>query len=159
MLCGVFVAARGLSLTAASRGSSSLQRTDALLWLLLLQSEGSRLPGVSACGAQASLSHGTCDLPGPMIKSTSPALAGRFLTTGPPGMSQSNVFLRSSPSKGNWQPGLRASDVYLTFIFWCLSPIATHTYPGADSSRLPTFPSPSTKVGLWTEICKRDKEA
>ena len=108
----------------------------------VLRSEGSGLAGVSACGAQASLSHGTWDLPGPMIKSVSPALAGRFLTTGPPGMSQSNVFLRSSPNKGNWQPGLRASDVYLTFIFQHLSPIATHTYPGADSSHLPTFPSP-----------------
>ena len=32
------------------------------------------------------------DLPGPGIEPMSPALAGRFLTTGPPGMSQKMVL-------------------------------------------------------------------
>ena len=42
-LCWVFVAVRGLSLVAASRGYSSLRCTGfSLWWLLLLQSTGSR---------------------------------------------------------------------------------------------------------------------
>ena len=50
----VFVAARGLSLVAASRGSSSLQCTGfSLRWLLLLRSMGSRRAGFSSCDLQA----------------------------------------------------------------------------------------------------------
>ena len=50
----VFVAARGLSLAAASRGYSSLQCTCfSLRWLLLLQSTGSRHAGFSSCGTWA----------------------------------------------------------------------------------------------------------
>ena len=57
--------------------------------------------GFSCCGAgllgtrasvpvaQAKLSHGVWDLPGPGIEPASPASAGRFLTTGPPGKSLS----------------------------------------------------------------------
>ena len=40
--------------------------------------------GLSSC-AQAQLPHGMWNLPGPGIKLVSPALAGGFLTTGPPG--------------------------------------------------------------------------
>ena len=39
----------------------------------------------NSCGAQAQLSQGTCDLPGPGIEPMFPALAGRFLTSEPPG--------------------------------------------------------------------------
>ena len=47
----VFVAARGLSLVAASRGYSSLWCSGfSLQWLLLLQSTGSRCTGFSSCG-------------------------------------------------------------------------------------------------------------
>ena len=47
----VFVAARGLSLVAASGGWSSLQRVGfSLQWLLLLWSMGSRHTGFSSCG-------------------------------------------------------------------------------------------------------------
>ena len=50
----VFVAARGLSLVAASRGYSSLQCVGfSLRWLLLLQSTGSRRTGFSSCGTRA----------------------------------------------------------------------------------------------------------
>ena len=45
-LCWVFVAARGLSLVAASGGYSSLRRAGfSLRWLLVLQSVGSRRTG------------------------------------------------------------------------------------------------------------------
>ena len=40
---------------------------------------------LSSCGARAYLLHGTWDLPGPGLEPVSPALAGGFLTTAPPG--------------------------------------------------------------------------
>ena len=40
---------------------------------------------LSSCGAQAQLLHGMWDLPGPGLQPVSPALAGGFLTTMPPG--------------------------------------------------------------------------
>ena len=70
-----------------------------IAWLLLLRSTGSRCVGfsscgsqalerrLSSCGAQASLLRSMWDLPGPGLEPVSPALAGRFLTTVPPGKS------------------------------------------------------------------------
>ena len=53
-LCWVFVAARGLSLVAASGGYSSLRCAGfSLRWLLSLWSTGSRCTGFSSCGSQA----------------------------------------------------------------------------------------------------------
>ena len=43
--------------------------------------------GFSSCGTQAHLPHGIWNLPGPGIKPMSLALAGKFLTPGPPGKS------------------------------------------------------------------------
>ena len=43
--------------------------------------------GLSSCSIWVWLPQGTWDLPGPELKPVSPALAGRFLTTGPPGKS------------------------------------------------------------------------
>ena len=43
--------------------------------------------GFSGCGARAQLLGGMWDLPGPGIEPMSPALAGGFLTTAPPGKS------------------------------------------------------------------------
>ena len=40
---------------------------------------------LSSCGARAQLLRGMWDLPGPGLKPVSPALAGGFLTTAPPG--------------------------------------------------------------------------
>ena len=94
----MFVAARGLSLVVASRGYSSLRCVGfSLRWLLLLHSMGSRSVGFSSCGSwalerrlsscgpQVYLLCGMWDLPGPGIEPVSPTLAGRFLTTVPPG--------------------------------------------------------------------------
>ena len=41
--------------------------------------------GLSRCGTQAQLLRGMWDLPGPGTEPVSPALAGGFLTTVPPG--------------------------------------------------------------------------
>ena len=107
-LCWVFVAAHRLPLVVSSQGYSSLLCTGyssllctgfSLWWLLLLRSTDSRLTGfsscgswalgcrLSSCGAQAELLRCMWDLPGPGLKPVSPALAGRFLTTAPPGKS------------------------------------------------------------------------
>ena len=97
-LCWVFVAVHGLSLVASSGGCSLFRCAGfSLWWLLLLQSTDSRPAGFSSCGSQA-LEHrcsscgarayllcGMWDLPGPGLKPVSPALAGGFLTTAPPG--------------------------------------------------------------------------
>ena len=94
----VFVAVRGLSLIEASGGHSSLRRAGlSLRWLLSLRSMGSRHAGfsccgsralelrLSSCGARAQPLRGMWDLHRPGLEPVSPALAGRFLTTAPPG--------------------------------------------------------------------------
>ena len=103
----VFVTARGLSLVAASGGYSSLWCAGfSLQWLLLLWSTGFRRTGFSSCGSQA-LEHrlSSCDaqasllcsmwyLPRPGLEPMSPALAGRFSTTAPPGKPLVYRFLK-----------------------------------------------------------------
>ena len=78
--------------------------------------------GLSSCGLQAlehrlnsvsraQLLHGMWDLPGPGLEPVSPALAGGFLTTVPPGKSCQLIFLTKMPrfsgGRGN------------VFIKWC----------------------------------------
>ena len=80
-----FVAAHGLSLVVESGGYSSLWCEDlSLPWHLLLRSMGSRCVGsvVTVHGLSCSVACGIL-LPGPGIEPMSPALQGRFLTTGP----------------------------------------------------------------------------
>ena len=99
------VQAFSISLAAASRGYSWLRCMGfSLRWLLLLQSSGSRRAGsvavahglnscglqslerrLSSCGARAEFLRSMWDLPGPGFEPVSPALAGRFITTVPPG--------------------------------------------------------------------------
>ena len=105
-LCWVFVAAHRLSLVAGSGGYSSSQCVGfSLRWLFLLQNTGSRCVGFSSCssqalecrlssfGARAYLLRGIWDLPGPGLEPVSPALAGGFLTTAPPGKSKKCVLM------------------------------------------------------------------
>ena len=49
---------------------------------------GARELGLSSWGTQASLLLGLWELPGPGVKLVSPALAGKFFTTEPPGKAQ-----------------------------------------------------------------------
>ena len=53
---------------------------------------------LSCCGTSAKLSGDIWDLTGPGIKPMSPALEGRFLTTGPPEKSHSDSFTSSLPT-------------------------------------------------------------
>ena len=89
----VFIAVRRLSLVVVSGGSSSLQCTGfSLQWLLLLRSMGSRYTGFNSCGPRTQLLCSMWDLPGPGLEPVSPALAGGFLTTAPPGKSSHCVY-------------------------------------------------------------------
>ena len=87
-------------LVVANGGYSLLWCADlSLQWLLLLWSMGSRHVGfsscgswapehrLSSCGTWAQLLCGMWDLPRPGLEPMSPALAGGFLTTVPPGKS------------------------------------------------------------------------
>ena len=47
---------------------------------------------LSSCGARAQLLRGMWDLPGPGLEPMSPALAGGFLTTAPPGKPPTKCF-------------------------------------------------------------------
>ena len=85
----VLVATCGLSLVAASGGGHSLV---VLRECLIAMASGcgaflGRL-GFSSCGTQAWLPRCTWDLPGPGIEPMASALAGAFLTSGPPGKPQ-----------------------------------------------------------------------
>ena len=48
---------------------------------------------LSSCGSRAQLLRGMWDLPRPGLEPVSPALAGRFLTTAPPGKPLDQCFL------------------------------------------------------------------
>ena len=79
----IFAAVCQLSLVAVSWGCS---RVAVLRLLTVVASlvEGALECWLSRYGTQALVAHGMWDLPGPGIKPVSPALAGRFLSTGPP---------------------------------------------------------------------------
>ena len=52
---------------------------------------------LSSCGSRAQLLHGMWDLPRPGLKPVSPALAGGFSTTAPPGKPETNLFILFLP--------------------------------------------------------------
>ena len=85
-LSWVFVSVRWLSLVEASRSHSSSQCAGlSLSRPLLLRSTGSRHAGSVVVAHGPSCSR---DLPRPGLEPVSPALAGRFSTTAPPGKPQ-----------------------------------------------------------------------
>ena len=76
---------RGLSLVAASRGHSSLRCAGLSLSWPLFAEHRLQTRRLSNCGSRAQLLHGMWDLPRPGLEPVSPALAGGFSTTAPPG--------------------------------------------------------------------------
>ena len=54
---------------------------------------GSRVSRLSSCGTRSQLHHSTWTLPEPGVEPVSPALASRFLTTGPPMLQEEPVLL------------------------------------------------------------------
>ena len=82
----LFVAVHRL-LLLWSMGSRHAGFSSCSTWAQQLWHTGSRACRLSSCGPWAQLLCGTWDLPGPGIEPVSPALAGGFLTTAPPGKS------------------------------------------------------------------------
>ena len=102
----------GFSLVAVSRGHSSLRCAGlSLRWPPLLQSTGSGHAGPAAvahglsscgswaperrpssCGARVQLLRSMWDPPGPGLEPVSPALAGGFSTSAPPGKPETGSF-------------------------------------------------------------------
>ena len=114
-VCFNFLAALGLRCCAWASSSCGtiLHCVGFSLRWLLFQGTGSRHVSFSSCGTQtqqlwlsgsraqayccgawAQLLHGMWDLPGPGLEPVSPALAGRFLTTAPPGKPRPQVFIK-----------------------------------------------------------------
>ena len=95
----VFIAACGLSVVAASGGYSSLWCTGLGTRASVFVAYGLSSCGLqalecrlSSCVAWALLLCSTWDLPGPGLEPVSPALAGGFLTTAPPGKPRWKIF-------------------------------------------------------------------
>ena len=95
----LFIVVRGLLIAVAAlleehqfqaRGLQQLWHTGSVVVALGLSSCGpwALERRLSSCGARASLLRDIWDLPGPGLKPASPALAGEFLTTAPPGKPQ-----------------------------------------------------------------------
>ena len=59
----------------------------------LVAEHGLQTRRLSSCGSRAQLLRGMWDLPRPGLEAVSPALAGRFLTTVPPGKPKTWAFL------------------------------------------------------------------
>ena len=76
---------RGLSLVVASGGHSSPPCAGLSLSRPLVAEHRLLTRRLSNCGSRAQLLRGTWDLPRPGLEPVSPALAGRFSTTAPPG--------------------------------------------------------------------------
>ena len=87
LLCWVLVSVRGLSLVAASGGHSLLRCTGLPLTVAasLVAEHRLQTRRLSSRGSGAQLLRGMWDLPRPGLEPVSPALAGRFSITAPPG--------------------------------------------------------------------------
>ena len=84
---------RGLSLVAASGGHSSIAVHGPLTIMASLVVEHRlQTRRLSSCGSRAQLLRGMWDLPRPGLEPASPALAGRFSTTAPPGKPQMHSY-------------------------------------------------------------------
>ena len=90
----VFVSVRGLPLAAASGGHSSSWCAGLSLSWPLVAEHRLQMLRPSSCGSRAQLLRGMWDLPRPGLKPVSPALAGGFSTTAPPGKPPDLCFNR-----------------------------------------------------------------
>ena len=107
--CWVFVSVRGLSLVAASGGHSSSRCAGLSLSRPLVAEHGLQTRRLSNCGSWAQLLYGMWDPPRPGLEPASPALAGRFSTTAPPGKPKFTVFLKRQ-SYTHWVTIIKKPD-------------------------------------------------
>ena len=143
-----FLAAVGLPCCTRAFSSYSSQHVGfSLWWRLWLQSTGSRVFGLSSCDARTWLLPGIRNPPGPGIEPVCPALAKRFLNSGPPGRSDLTlmfmplinmfimrltlgqfIFLKESFRLAPYFP------VFLGFLMNLLTPVDTRLLPTLDST-------------------------
>ena len=71
------------------------------------------------CGSRAQLLRGMWDLPRPGLEPVSPALAGRFSTTAPPGKPSGNVFNETELNECRGQAAPYSLDL-LSATFWAV---------------------------------------
>ena len=85
-LCWVFVSVRGLSPVVASGGPLFIAvRRPLTIAASPVAEHRLQTRRLSSCGSRAQLLRGMWDPPRPGLEPVSPALAGRFSTTAPPG--------------------------------------------------------------------------
>ena len=96
---------------------------------------------LSSCGSRAQLLRGMWDLPRPGLEPVSPALAGRFSTTVPPGKPKLSVFywlnfgrlyvFRNLPISSRLSNLLvyNCSEYFLTIFFFCISVVSVDISP------------------------------
>ena len=87
--CGDFSCCRAWALGVLASVVVACRRSSCSFWALECR--------LSSCGTRAQLLRGRWDLPGPGLVPVSPALAGRFLTTEPPGKSPPHPTLKFLP--------------------------------------------------------------
>ena len=81
---------------------------------------------LSSCGSRAQLLRGTWDLPRPGLKPVSPALAGRFSTTAPPGK----------------------PPFWVKFCIWCKVRVQLHSF----ACGYPVFPAPFVEKTVLSSL-------
>ena len=107
-LCWVFVSVRGLSLVAASGGHSSSRCAGLFTIAASLAGEHRfQTCRLSSCGSRAQLLRGMWDTPRPGLEPVSPALAGRFSTTAPPGKPLHGIILKNAVIHSYIQPSIQ----------------------------------------------------
>ena len=105
-LCWVFVSVQGLSLVVASGGHSWWRSAGLSLSRPLVAEHRLQTRRLSSCGSRAELLRGMWGLPRPGLEPASPALAGRFSTTAPPGKPCNGFFKLKYISKG-WKEEIK----------------------------------------------------
>ena len=98
-LCNLFLAVLGLRFCARAFSSCGERgplfiavRGPLTVAASLVAEHGLQMCRLSSCGSRARLLRGMWDLPRPGLEPVSPALAGRFSTTAPPGKPPQNNF-------------------------------------------------------------------
>ena len=89
-LCWLFAAGRAFPASSSSCGAGASRRGGLQRGLLLLGSSGSGAHSLQQLRHSGLVVPWQWDLPGPGIEPLSPALTGRFFTTGPPGKPRSS---------------------------------------------------------------------
>ena len=103
----LFIAVRGPLIIAASLVAEHRVQTRRL----------------SSCGSRAQLLRGMWDLPRPGLEPVSPALAGRFSTTAPPGKPYLILLTPARVIPQNWTSAYPCTNTHPSCTL-CLEPIA-----------------------------------